>query len=943
MVRRFLVVLVVVVLGLSVLVGVGSPVGAANTASEVLFDHDGDPDTSSVRRFGGSNRYATSVALAEAFVGSVGSGGFVDSVIVASGVSVVDAAAAAGLAASKSAPVLLTTPNRLSAAVEDFIVDEFITDVFIVGGVEAVSQAVEDALSELVTVRSVKRLGGVDRYASSVVLAEELGSPGVFCQSGLVTAVLVNADVSFADVIAVGPLAYALELPVLLTRVDELPVGVAAYLVDAEVERVVVVGGEAAVSPGVVDDLALAGVDDVLRVSGENRFATAVEVLNALDDCATVSLNASQVALINADAAADGVSAAPFLGSGADGVTAVLLVQTDQLPAETSDYLASIPARSATAAYVDQSITAIGGTAVVSAGVMQAAINAATTSEPLTATVKAKIDASSFTITFSNHVVTEMDEQAALWPNSALNKANYRVAGKPLLNVDTITLNERVATITLSDAGDQLAVGTTISVLGGKIKGNTGDNRRVEAVTYTIAPLVPDNVRPNVRIIAADNGHVVRILATDLNLVIPPRLDGGQDTIDIFDGIKLQRNGVPIPTKFVQFVNAAVSSGPGAGTGLYVELCLNGSVGTWSTSNGFPPVGTHDCINFSETEDVKALSAGERITLESGAFVDEAGNESRTTSVRVAAFGDVPRVTRATVSKAITHRTFNFSGGPELTLAEWSWLALEADGTDADTFADTKNNLLTFVAKPDAAAGGALGNGWYVDWFELPADTDTDPEVSVNVITSRSTVRVGFDDDATLYTAVTALLDSEEVTELFTITSDALDVDSVANKDLTLSASTVDCFRPVDGTSECGQPTIVRRRLTGGASIVEVTLSFNGIVQNFAFQDLIRANRRTDSFPFTTDDVPFGNYPFRDAFWLGTPTTSVIAPDNKLTFELYSTNPLLTDLPRPGDTISLPAGLAFSYDPIDPEAAFCDTVTTCKSSVAVPKQRLRAG
>ncbi len=915
MVRRFLVVLVVVVLGLSVLVGVGSPVGAANTASEVLFDHDGDPDTSSVRRFGGSNRYATSVALAEAFVGSVGSGGFVDSVIVASGVSVVDAAAAAGLAASKSAPVLLTTPNRLSAAVEDFIVDEFITDVFIVGGVEAVSQAVEDALSELVTVRSVKRLGGVDRYASSVVLAEELGSPGVFCQSGLVTAVLVNADVSFADVIAVGPLAYALELPVLLTRVDELPVGVAAYLVDAEVERVVVVGGEAAVSQAVVDDLALAGVDDVLRVSGENRFATAVEVLNALDDCATVSLNASQVALINADAAADGVSAAPFLGSGADGVTAVLLVQTDQLPAETSDYLASIPARSATAAYVDQSITAIGGTAVVSAGVMQAAINAATTSEPLTAEIVASFSKPGetegvVTIKFSESVELSDDSTSAVYKSSALNKAFYTVGGGPLIAGDVVARvpgSDRSVKITLVDP---LRAGDVVSVVGGKISRviASGDNRRVEAVTYTIARLVPDNVRPNVRIIAADNGHVIRVVVTEPNLA----------STSVFDVTELQRDGVSLDTAALLDKSADKTKD--------FQVCLFG------VSN---PAVTPLTCSTTETSAVKALSAGERITVNAGAFVDKAGNESRTTSVRVAAFGDVPRVTRAIVSKPVTRLFKSSSSGVETHLTpDWHWSVVGANGRE--------NNVLTVTAKPDAAAGGAPGNDWYMDWFELPTDTDTDPEVSVDVITPRNTVRIGFDDDATVHTAVTALLDSEEVTELFTITSDAFVIDSIANKDLTLSAKsdTLCAIDPsilghfgimVEGSDECGQPTMTRRSLSGGQSLVEVTLSFNGIVQNFAFDDLITANQTED------------NYPDTNSFWAKNPRTKTIVPDTEFTFVLYSMNPLLTDLPKPGDTINLPAGLAFSYDPINPADTVCDTVTTCISSVAVPQQRLLAG
>ncbi len=651
MVRRFLVVLVAAVLGLSVLVGVGSPVGAANTASEVLFDHDGDPDTSSVRRFGGSNRYATSVALAEAFVGSVGSGGFVDSVIVASGVSVVDAAAAAGLAASKSAPVLLTTPNRLSAAVEDFIVDEFITDVFIVGGVEAVSQAVEDALSELVTVRSVKRLGGVDRYASSVVLAEELGSPGVFCQSGLVTAVLVNADVSFADVIAVGPLAYALELPVLLTRVDELPVGVAAYLVDAEVERVVVVGGEAAVSQAVVDDLTAVGVSSVTRLSGDSRFATAVEVLNALDDCATVSLNASVVALINADAAADGVSAAPFLGSGADGVTAVLLVQTDQLPAETSDYLASIPLRNTASELVDQSITAIGGTAVVSAGVMQAAINAAATANPLTAEITAPIskpgETGVITIKFSGNVELSDDSTSAAYKNSALNKAFYTVGGGPLIAGDVLALvpdSDRSVKITLIDP---LEAGDVISIIGGKISGviASGDKRLVATTTLTIEVPKPDNLRPNVQITAADNAHEFSITVTEKN-------DRGGERIELSE---ITWKDSPLPATAEIYYQGEHPSD-------LAIVCLNGVQDQEyvATNAGF---GLNRTINVNadnqfvdtcktapDSGETEILTAGDIIAVGADSVKDVQGNTNRSTRARVTSNEKHPTLVKASLS-----------------------------------------------------------------------------------------------------------------------------------------------------------------------------------------------------------------------------------------------------------------------------------------------------
>ncbi len=562
MVRRFLVVLAAVVLGASVLVVAGSPASAANTASEVLSDHDDDAATPVVREFAGANRYATSVALARAFVNSVGSGGFADSVIVASGVSVVDAAAAAGLAASKSAPVVLTTPNRLSRVVENFIVDEFISEVFIVGGLEAVSQSVEDALADLATVRTVTRLSGPDRYATSVALAEEMGTPGVYCDSGEVTAILVNVDSTFADVIAVGPLAYALELPVLLTRANALPDVVSGYLVDAEVERVVIVGGETAVSEAVVADVTAVGVSNVVRLTGDSRYGTALAILDALEDCATITVSSSPAALINGDSPADGVAAAPLLGSGlggGTGVTPVLLVQTDQLPAETRDYLASIPLRNRASQLIDQSIVAIGGTAVVSQAVMQAAINAAITSKPLTATIKLilvdGVAGSQAVITFSGIVDEAM----------ATNLNNYRIAGIRPFASDTFTFEggttapgTTAVTIDLRFE-ESFTEGTEITIVGGKIKGAGSDNRYVEGVTYTVptASSVRDNVRPRVQITAAEGAHELRVQVIEQN---PAGL-----TSDL-DFSKVRLNGEPLPwyTETRDKVTYAASAAPAA-------------------------------------------------------------------------------------------------------------------------------------------------------------------------------------------------------------------------------------------------------------------------------------------------------------------------------------------------------------------------------------------
>ncbi len=1101
MMRRFLVVLAAVVLGASVLVVAGSPVGAANTASEVLSDHDNNAATPVVREFAGANRYVTSVALAEAYVESVGSGGFADSVIVASGESVIDAAAAAGLAASKSAPVLLTTPNRLSRAVENFIVDEFISEVFIVGGLEAVSQGVEDALADLATVRTVTRLSGPDRYATSVALAEEMGTPGVYCDSGQVTAILVNVDDSFADVIAVGPLAYALELPVLLTRANALPDVVSGYLVDAEIERVVIVGGETAVSEAVVTQLTDVGVTDVVRISGANRYATALAIRDALADCATLSVSSSRVALVNGDAPADGVAAGPYLGSGDDGVVPVLLVQTGQLPSDTSDYLASIPVRTSTATFVDLDIIAIGGTDVVPASVMQAAIDAATTSEPLTATIKATAGQSSFTITFSGNVN----------PTDAVEKANYRVGGAPLLFDDAVTISGRTVTVVLDGIGDAFVAGTTISVLGGKIRGAGGDKRRVEAATYTVPRTVPDNLRPNVRITAPANANIIRISVTEASLAT---------TASTFDVTNIERDGDALTTAAVH---------PDS-TDKDLIICLFGL-----DDAGTPADPADDiCVADGSTLDPAQtpLAAGERITLAANAFADTSSNNSRTTSARVAEFDTLPRVTRATVSRPVTSVTTEdvtdireafwqwvryvdtnpnnrvvethsialeisakaggFAGGaagndwgvqwfalpddadtvpevsvnvfgsrrtlrigfdddatldtaltalrdntevanafrigsslslympldtvdlslpdsapaclplnraelrqvaitdgqgyydcnqptteriqlaggtseitaitPVLHVAKWEWFrhtdTANSPGGDTNTRVDAVYNMLAITAKADGPAGGAAGNAWYVEWFALSDDDDAEPVVSVNLYESRKTIRIGFDDDATLNTAITALLDNKEVGELFSITSDAFENTELATTDLILpNRSARDCapygsdgkgnfvlqynsagkflaggwsivVAPGDGGYwDCGWPSADRRQFQQtGQSTVTVTLTYNGIVQGFDYGGLKIANKDASNYP--TDVI---------RNW-GSATG---APDNKVSFTLSSSAASLFDLPKSGGTINLPADLAYSY--VKSGTDDCVDAATCQSSVVADNYRLRAG
>ncbi len=355
----------------------------------MLIDTNGDnvPDS---REFAGSHRYNTAVALAQQFADDEGS---ISTVIIASGETEVDAVTASGLAGNLNAPVLLTRSNQLPHNVARFIDEQNVTNVVVVGGTAAVPDSIVTAIESLGSRPSVERIAGDDRYATAAAIGDRLGGPNpTWCGSAQTAAIVVNGgDDGRADAVISGPLAFRLGLPVLLTAADEVPEATASFLTDNRVERVVVVGGMTSVSAGVVNTLVEnVGVVNVQRISGGSAAATSVMVAKEmLGNCADVlSTNPDLVALVNRDATADGIAAAPVLGRGlGDGRAVPILLVDDELPAAVSDYLAST-AEVRRGQKTHQRIVAIGGTAVVSASVMADAVAAAQTSSALTATIK---------------------------------------------------------------------------------------------------------------------------------------------------------------------------------------------------------------------------------------------------------------------------------------------------------------------------------------------------------------------------------------------------------------------------------------------------------------------------------------------------------------------------------------------------------------------------
>jgi putative cell wall-binding protein len=121
---------------------------------------------------------------------------------------------------------------------------------------------------------AVERLSGSDRYATAVEVSEALFPQG----SPPAPVVYVANGTGYADALSAGPAAAAEGGGLLMVSRDEVPTVVADELRRLRPERVVLVGGSAAVSSSV--EARLAGITGVTpeRRAGADRYATSLAV-----------------------------------------------------------------------------------------------------------------------------------------------------------------------------------------------------------------------------------------------------------------------------------------------------------------------------------------------------------------------------------------------------------------------------------------------------------------------------------------------------------------------------------------------------------------------------------------------------------------------------------------------------------------------------------------
>lgn len=212
-------------------------------------------------RIYGNNRYETSYEILNRGWSSS------EYAILASGIDYPDALCAAPLASKYKAPILLVDntslanqPNLLAS-----LKSKGISKVFIIGGTTAVSSEVESGIRAAGI--NVTRVGGSDRYETSVKIAQLVGST--------TGEVAIANGLDFADGLSISSVAAIRNMPILLTDSRSLPSVVSNYVNSLNINKTYVIGSEVAVSSNVANSL-----NNVERLGGANRYETNRNIFN---------------------------------------------------------------------------------------------------------------------------------------------------------------------------------------------------------------------------------------------------------------------------------------------------------------------------------------------------------------------------------------------------------------------------------------------------------------------------------------------------------------------------------------------------------------------------------------------------------------------------------------------------------------------------------------
>ncbi|QQK08224.1 cell wall-binding repeat-containing protein [Miniphocaeibacter halophilus] len=255
-----------------------------------------DEEIDKVTRLEGTDRYETAVEIAKEAYPTA------KNVIIANGEVSADALAAGPLANELEAPILLVRNNSAIQGVKNYIRDNGVEKIYVVGGPNSVSK---DLLAELLAIDTKiksERINGKDRYETSIKVATTLKDKGY--TNGVIIA--NGTDAKDADALAASTYATENKMPIVLTNGSVLTTEVKAGLKTIGATNATIIGGPQTVAENIINGTALTYTSEG-RISGANRFETSIAIAEKLTQA-----NVKTVVVANGYKSPDALTAGPL-------------------------------------------------------------------------------------------------------------------------------------------------------------------------------------------------------------------------------------------------------------------------------------------------------------------------------------------------------------------------------------------------------------------------------------------------------------------------------------------------------------------------------------------------------------------------------------------------------------------------------------------------------
>lgn len=280
------------------------------------------PQPAQLTRYFGATRIDTAIDVSR----NIYSDG-AQTVVVATARDFPDALTGAPLAYALGGPLLLTGPTPTEELLDE-IARLRPSEVVVLGGTAAISDATFEQLVAAPDGATGRRIAGSDRYDTAARIAETLWSMSGDGARSSEGAFVVSGQ-TFADAVAVAPLAARKAHPILLVTRESVPTATRDLLHELGPD-VTIVGGTAVVSERVAVE-----IDATHRIAGGDRFATSAAAWNVY----TSEYGVPPVAwLATGTAFPDALAAGAPVAATSGGL---LLTATDTLPGPTAAALAS--------------------------------------------------------------------------------------------------------------------------------------------------------------------------------------------------------------------------------------------------------------------------------------------------------------------------------------------------------------------------------------------------------------------------------------------------------------------------------------------------------------------------------------------------------------------------------------------------------------------------